>query len=152
MNFLDDPRREPLINQILSARTLPEVEAAQVALRAWHQRYPDDWGILDGGEQLSHFHDALLEGYVPFSKPVSWTEWQWVECQAMGARTLPDIHDSRHALTEWTERHSDETMPETLETLFLLLDVVEEQIGRDGQESNGTRDVKTQRELAGQAV
>lgn len=42
MNFLDDPEREVLIHQILRADTLPEVYAAQAALRQWRQRYPED--------------------------------------------------------------------------------------------------------------
>lgn len=146
MNFLDDPQRELLISQILSARTLPEVEAAQAALRQWHQRYPDDWGILDGGEELSHFHDALLEGYLPFVKPASWTEWQWLEYQAIGARTLPDIQDARCALRQWIEEHPNETEPDLLEMLFLLLDVVEEQLGGKGAEH------MEKRELVGQRV
>ena len=80
---------------------LPEVEAAQAALCAWRQRCPNDWGILDGGEQLSHFHDAFLEGYIPFVKPASWTEWQWLEYQAMQlGRNEQEIEGTRKVQTK----------------------------------------------------
>ena len=101
MPFLDNPQRETLITQILSARTLPEVEAAQAALCAWRQRYPNDWGILDGGEQLSHFHDTSLEDYVPFVKPPSWTEWQWLEYEVMQlGRNEQEIEGTRKVQTK----------------------------------------------------
>ena len=146
MNFLDDPQRELLVSQILSARTLSEVEEALTALHQWRERYPDDWGILDAGEQLSHFHDALLEGYSPFVKPASWTEWQWLEYQVIGARTLPDIQDARYALKQWTEHHPGEVEPDKLEMLFLLLNVVEE------THANEKAEPMEKRELAGQRV
>lgn len=101
MKFLDASRHELLINQILSARTLPEAEAAQAALRRWWVRSPDDWGILDGGEHLSPFHDALLEGYIPFVKAASWTEWQWLEYQAMQlGRNEQEIEGTRKVQTK----------------------------------------------------
>lgn len=128
MNHLDDPAREPLIHQILRADTLPEVHAAQAALRQWRQRYPDDSGIVDGGEQLSLMEDALMEDdSLPGQSP-SWTEWQKLEYRVMGARTLPEISAARCALSDWLEAPSEEIESGYIDTLFLLLDVAEEQV------------------------
>lgn len=128
MNYLDDPAREPLIRQILCADTLPEVHAAQTALRQWQQRYPDDSGIVDGGEQLSLIEDALLENDSPPGQSSSWTVWQRLEYLVMGARTLAEISAARCALIDWLEAPSEEIESGYLDTLFLLLDVVEEQV------------------------
>jgi len=98
MNYQDNPEREHLTRQILSADTLPEVHAAQAALRLWRERYPEDWGILDAGEQLSLIEDALLEDDSPPGQSPSWTEWQRLEYQVIGARTLPEITAARPAL------------------------------------------------------
>ena len=103
MKFLDDPEREVLIRQMLRANTLPKVYAAQAALRQWHQRYPEDWGILDGGEQLSLIEDALLEDDSPPGQSLSWTEWQRLEYRVMDARTPPEIAEARRALNDWRE-------------------------------------------------
>lgn len=147
MNFLHDPDRELLIRQILTARTLQQIGVARTALRRWRERYPDDWSILDAGEQMSHTEEALLEGDSLDGKPLSWTEWQWLEYQVMGARALPEIQEARSALRQWAEQHPGETKPDLLEALFFLLDVVEdEQSGKSGSS------VQTERELAGQAV
>jgi len=127
MNYLDDPARDALILQILRAKTLPEVHAAQAALRQWRQRYPNDWGILDGGEELSLMEDALMEDDSPPGQSPSWTVWQKLEYLVMGARTLPEIRAARCALSNWLKDPSEEIESGYLDTLFLLLDVVEEQ-------------------------
>ena len=147
MNFLNDPQREVLIRQALRARTLPEVHAAQTALRQWHVRYPDDWGILDAGEQLSLMEDALLEDDSPPGKSPSWTEWQQLEYEVIGARSLPEIRQARHALRQWMEQHPNEVKPDLLEMLFLLLDVVEEE-----QTGEGRSQSQREREPAGQVA
>ena len=144
MDFLTDPDRDVLIRQILRAKTLPEVHAAQSALRLWRQRYPDDWGILDGGEELSLIEDALLEDDSPPGQSPSWTEWQCLEYRVMDARTLPEIAEARRALNDWREKHPNATLPSIFDTLIMLLDVVEEQLM--GAKSTAVRP----RELAGQ--
>jgi hypothetical protein len=103
MDFRDDPSRTTLILQIRSADTLSEVHAAQLALREWRQQKPQDWGILDAGEELSLLEDALLEDDSPPGQSPSWTEWQRLEYQAMGVRTLPEIAVARHSLRQWQE-------------------------------------------------
>lgn len=146
MNYQDNPERERLTQQILSADTLPEVHAAQAALRRWRERYPEDWGILDAGEQLSLIEDALLEDDSPPGQSPSWTAWQRLEYQVMGARTLPEIAVARHALRQWVEHNPGQQEDELLEMLFLLLDVVEERAGEAA-----LADKQKTRELTGQA-
>ena len=65
----------------------------------------------------------------------------------IGARTLPEIAAARPALRQWVEHHPGEPDADLLETLFLLLDVVEESQGRAG-----LADKSEIRELAGQAA
>jgi hypothetical protein len=57
-----DAAREQLTRQVLHAKTLPEVQAAQKALRDWIQAYPEerDW-MRDGFEQLSLMQDIAEE-------------------------------------------------------------------------------------------
>lgn len=62
----------------------------------------------------------------------------------MGARTLPEIAEARRALNDWRENHPNEPLPSIFDTLFMLLDVVEEQLV--GAKSMAARP----RELAGQ--
>ena len=147
MNFMNDPARVCLIRQIRNAETLAEVRAAQSALHEWCQEHPEDKGILNAGEELSLLIDALEEDDSPPGQSPSWTEWQRLEYQVIGARSLPEIAAARPALRHWVEHHPGETNAELLETLFLLLDVVEEsQDGGAPTHKQGTR------ELAGQAA
>lgn len=147
MNYQDNPEREHLTRQILSADTLLEVHAAQAALRLWRERYPEDWGILDAGEQLSLIEDALLEDDSPPGQSPSWTEWQRLEYQVIGARTLPEIAAARPALRHWVENRPGQPNDALLETLFLLLDVVEE-----SQSGGSLADKSEIRELTSQAI
>ncbi len=147
MNYQDNPERERLTRQILSADTLPEVHAAQTALRLWRERYPEDWGILDAGEQLSLIKDALLEDDSPPGQSPSWTEWQRLEYQVIGARTLPEIAAARPALRRWVEAHPGQPDADLVEMLFLLLDVVEE-----SQSEDSFTNKPELRELAGQTA
>ena len=57
-----DLARACLTWQVLSAKTLAEVTAAQQALRAWIEQYPDEreW-MRDGFEQLSLMQDIAEE-------------------------------------------------------------------------------------------
>jgi hypothetical protein len=57
-----DTAREQLTRQVLGANTLPEVEAAQKALREWIQAYPEERDRMrDGFEQLSLLQDIAEE-------------------------------------------------------------------------------------------
>ena len=59
--FLHLPERECLLNQVLDARTLAEIDAATHALREWLRRYPEDTGIREGFEGLSLMRDIAEE-------------------------------------------------------------------------------------------
>lgn len=146
MDYRDDAQREILTRQILNADTLPEVRAAQAALRQWRIRHPDDFNILDAGEQLSLIEDALLEQAAPGYQPPVRTEWQRLETKIIDARTAPAITAARRDLRQWAALRSGEIEPAYLETLFLLLDVVEDQISPKPSAQS------RKRELAGQAA
>ncbi len=49
--------RERVINQVLDATTLPEIEAARHILREWMMAHPEEQGMRDGFEQLSLMQD-----------------------------------------------------------------------------------------------
>jgi hypothetical protein len=53
--------REHVVGLMMSAWTMDEVREAQAALLAWVDQHPDDWGILEGGEILSHREDFARE-------------------------------------------------------------------------------------------
>lgn len=58
MNTADiNQARERVINQVLDATTLPEVEAARSILREWMASHPEEQGMRDGFEQLSLMQD-----------------------------------------------------------------------------------------------
>jgi hypothetical protein len=56
MNGLDDARKQ-LTRQVLGARTLAEVAAAQQALRDWLTAHPDEQGMRWGFEQLAQMQE-----------------------------------------------------------------------------------------------
>jgi len=110
---------------------LTEVEATQTELRQWRRQYPEDTGILEGGEVLSHRADFLKEGCADLPLP----ERQQVMLQAMDARTRPAIRVARQALQEWAVRNPDEARQDSLlDDLLALLDVVEEHCGAETRE------------------
>ena len=146
MGYRDDPQREILTRQILAADTLPEVRAAQAALRRWRTHYPNDFNILDAGEQLSLIENALLEQASPGYQPPVRTEWQRLETQVIDAWTVSAITVARRDLRQWAELHPDEIELAYLEILFLLLDVVEDQVSPKPLAQS------RERELAGQAT
>jgi hypothetical protein len=144
MDYRDDPEREILSRQMLSTNTFPEVRAAQAALRQWRIRYPNDFNILDAGEQLSLIEDALLEEASPtYQRPVR-SEWQQLETRIIDARTVSAITAARRDLRQWVQQHPEEIQAEYLDTLFMLLEVVEDQV------SESLSPVQAERELAGQ--
>jgi len=128
MNYLNNPARAALIQQISRVKSLAEVHAAQTALRAWRQQHPEDWGILDAGEELSLLEDAYLEEASPdYQRPVR-SEWQQLETRIIDARTVPAITAARRDLKRWIQQHPAEAQAEYLDVLFMLMEVVEAQI------------------------
>jgi hypothetical protein len=53
--------REILMEQILDATTISEIQAARQALRDWIAAHPRDEGMSDAFEQLSLLEDAASE-------------------------------------------------------------------------------------------
>ena len=53
MSYANNPQRQCLIEQVLDATTLSEINSATTALRQWVAAHPDDLGIIDGFEQLA---------------------------------------------------------------------------------------------------
>lgn len=56
-----DPARHRLVEQVLSATTREEFEAARQAQWAWLVANPDDFGVLQAGEVLASVEEALEE-------------------------------------------------------------------------------------------
>lgn len=54
-----DRDRHRLLEQITSARTRQEIAAARQAQWAWLVANPDDFGVLEAGEDLAHAEEAL---------------------------------------------------------------------------------------------
>lgn len=59
MNYENNPEREYIIDRALSARALPEIQAAAQALRQWIQTHPDDLSAEDALEPLAMLRRGL---------------------------------------------------------------------------------------------
>ena len=120
MNRADDPARNLLIRQILSARELPDVLAAMEALRQWMREHPDDQGMRDGFEQLSLMQD-IHEWRV--ANPEEWAAEQEAERRviaahqperdrmlrdALGARTAAQLDWAEQALFQWAADYPED--------------------------------------------
>ena len=55
----EDTARKQLIEQTLSANSLPEIEAAWQALREWMRNHPEEEGMRAGFEQLAQMREAI---------------------------------------------------------------------------------------------
>lgn len=53
--------RERVSEQVLSANTLPEIEAAKQVLREWMKAHPEEQGMRAGFEQLYTIQE-IIEG------------------------------------------------------------------------------------------
>ena len=60
-----DPRRQRVVDQILSASTLEEIAAAKLAHHAWLVANPDDVGVLEIGELLAYIEEDLADPEAP---------------------------------------------------------------------------------------
>ena len=61
LNFADLPERERILDQVLDARTLPEIATAIELLRDWVRQNPADTGIREAFEGLSLMRDIAGE-------------------------------------------------------------------------------------------
>lgn len=60
-NPTETPKREQVLDQVLDARSLPEIRAAEQELRSWLKRNPEDTGIREAFEKLSLMRDSAKE-------------------------------------------------------------------------------------------
>ncbi len=61
MNFAGNPERERVLDQVLDARSMTEIKAAEQELRSWLKRNPEDTGIREAFEGLSLMRDIAEE-------------------------------------------------------------------------------------------
>ena len=60
-----DAARERLLDQVFDARTADEIAAARAALISWLDGHPDEPGMADAFEVLSHREDMANEQQAP---------------------------------------------------------------------------------------
>ena len=65
MTQLERAERDQVVSQVLAARTLPEVDAAERVLAGWLAAHPADIGMEDGFEQLANTRDAATARVSP---------------------------------------------------------------------------------------
>jgi hypothetical protein len=61
MKYYEDPERERVLLQALSARTLEELRIATEELDVWVAAHPEDVGIIDAYEQMALMELAVKE-------------------------------------------------------------------------------------------
>jgi len=61
MQFANNPERECILDQVLDARTLPEIAAVTELLREWLRLNPSDTGIREAFGGLSLMRDIAEE-------------------------------------------------------------------------------------------
>ncbi len=62
--------RDLLIVTVLNASTLEQCNGAKELIIAWMKTHPNDFGILDAGEQVAMLLDGYSQG-APLSRPVA---------------------------------------------------------------------------------
>ena len=108
-----DLARELVINQCLSADTLPEIEAATGVLREWMKAHPEEQGMRAGFEQMSKIQEIIEDENarraageeIPPPRP----ERERILDQAHDARTLPQRDWAAYELWDWLQQHSADT-------------------------------------------
>ena len=60
MSNLNTEKREYIIKQALSAKTLPDIEVAVQALREWIEQHPEDLSAEDALEPLAVRRNGIL--------------------------------------------------------------------------------------------
>ena len=61
MNAETTLARQIVIERVLDAKALPEIDVAREALRAWLRAHPDDDGIKEAFDQLSLMEDIASD-------------------------------------------------------------------------------------------
>lgn len=129
--YLDDPAREGLKHQIFSAGSLEEVQSAQAALRAWMKAYPDDTGMLDGGEMLAMLEDccrefAAEEATMTEPERIAARERRRLLGLAPSPVSLAEVEEAEQGLHLWLCEHpDDEEMRGLYPTLAMFREMYE---------------------------
>lgn len=139
MDSINDPTRKRLITQMFSANTLAEAVAAIEALKQWRREHPDDLGIVDGGEVLSHFKD--YEEW-KLANPEEWAAQQEMERREISAHQPERDRMLRDALSARTPAQLDRAERE----LFQWADDYPDDVGRELGISEALEQVLTRRE------
>lgn len=116
--------REELLDQVFAARTLAKIVQAKQALQDWLAQHPDDPGMADAFEVLSHQEDFARGEVAAARKPDKRkasleTAREQLLDQVFAARTLAEIAQAKQALRDWLAKHPDEPgMADALEVLL----------------------------------
>lgn len=152
--YLSDPTRERLGNQVLNATTLEEIFEARSALRDWIKAYPEDTGMLDGGEQLAHMEEAahFLAAEKARMTEAEWTAWTTRNAlyhSASGPSSLAEVEEAEQGLHLWLCEHpDDEEMRGLSPTLALFREGYELVAKEDAAEAEAARRGSVVAELA----
>lgn len=118
-----DTVRERLLGQVFAARTLSEIAQAKQALRDWLAEHPDEPGMADAFEVLSHQEDFARREVEAPSKPAKskvgpGTARERLLEQVFAAGTLAEIAQAKQVLRDWLAEHPDEAaMADALQVL-----------------------------------
>ena len=129
--YLSDPARERLARQIFRAGTLEEVQAARTALRAWMRSYPEDTGMLDGGEMLYMLEDGLKtlaaeEALMTEEERVHTRARRALSHLAQSPSSLSEVEAAERGLHRWLCEHpGDEEMRGLDPTLAMYREMYE---------------------------
>lgn len=126
----EDKAREKLFDQVQEAYTQEEIETAKQALRDWQQAHPEESGIADAFEILSHQEDYLRlpEASSSLLSSAERRKRERLIQQAFEARTLTEIDPAERELHEWARHHPEDFgIQEAFEGLSLLRNLAAEQ-------------------------
>lgn len=114
--------REALTWQVLGARKLEDVLAAKQALREWIAAHPEDEGMRDGFEQLSHMEDIARERAALPPERIEWYHQHDCLMRQAGRVTTPvEVADALQKIEAWLRLYpTDETLQSTHELLTMM--------------------------------
>ena len=133
-----DAARDQVTKIVLSARTLPKIEAAKQVLRDWLKAHPEEQGMRDGFEQLYTIQEIIEDEnarraageIIPPVPP----ERERILRQAADACTLMEKQWAAYELWEWQRRNPEDLeIREARKGLPFIDDIAEEQQAERGQ-------------------
>lgn len=118
--------REALTSKVLGARTLPDIEEAQRLLREWIAAHPEEEGMRDGFEQLSHMEDIARERAALPPEQIEWyRQHDCVMRQAHHATTQAEVTAALRKVEDWLNLHpTDEIAESTREMLTIMQELL----------------------------